>query len=164
MAIAVIGSGIAGLSAAWLLSQRHPVTLYEGGNRFGGHSNTVKVNGVPVDTGFIVYNENTYPNLTALFAHLEVPTKASEMSFAVSLGDGALEYAGTSLGGLFAQRRNLVRPRFWSMLRDLRCFYRQAPAHAQATPAAATLGEFLDAHHYGEAFQNDRLLPMAAAI
>src|SRR6202012_833154 len=97
MEIAVIGSGIAGLSAAWLLSQRHRVTLYESAPRPGGHSNTVDADGVAVDTGFIVYNEATYPNLTALFAHLGVRTKPSEMSFAVSMDDGDLEYAGTDL-------------------------------------------------------------------
>ena len=164
MQIAVVGSGIAGLSAAWMLSQCHRVTLYEDAPRAGGHSNTVEVDGVPVDTGFIVYNEATYPNLTALFAHLGVRTKASEMSFAVSLDGGDLEYAGTDLGGLFAQRRNLVRPRFWSMLRDLRRFYRDAPGHARSISPDTSLGVFLDAHGYGEAFQKDHLLPMAAAI
>ena len=162
--IAVVGSGISGLSAAWLLSRAHRVTLYESASRPGGHSNTVEAVGVAVDTGFIVYNEATYPNLTALFAHLEVPTKASEMSFAVSLDGGDLEYAGTNPGGLFAQRRNLLRPRFWSMLRDLRRFYRDAPVHARAMAARTTLGEFLDAQGYGTAFQMDHLLPMAAAI
>jgi predicted NAD/FAD-binding protein len=162
--IAVVGSGIAGLSAAWLLSQRHRVTLYESAARPGGHSNTVEVGGVPVDTGFIVYNQATYPNLTALFAYLGVPTKPSEMSFAVSLEGGGLEYAGTDLFGLFAQRRNLIRPRFWSMLRDLRRFYRDAPEHARSLSPHTSLGVFLDAHGYGEAFQKDHLLPMAAAI
>lgn len=164
MHVAVVGSGIAGLSAAWLLSKRHNVTLYESDTRAGGHSNTVVARGVPVDTGFIVYNEVTYPNLTALLAHLNVPTKASEMSFAVSLNGGALEYAGTDLGGLFAQRRNMVRPRFWSMLWDLRRFYRDAPALARTLSPDVTLGELLDSHGYGEAFQQDHLLPMAAAI
>lgn len=166
--IAVVGSGIAGLSAAWLLSRRHRVTVYESAQRPGGHSHTVEVatggGVVAVDTGFIVYNEATYPNLTALFAHLGVRTKASEMSFAVSLDGGALEYAGTDLGGLFAQRSNLVRPRFWSMLRDLRRFYREAPLHAAAMAPDVTLGLYLDANGYGEAFQQDHLLPMAAAI
>ena len=162
--IAVVGSGISGLSAAWLLSRRHRVTLYEGASRAGGHSNTVLAGDTAVDTGFIVYNEATYPNLTALFAHLEVPTKPSEMSFAVSLDDGGLEYAGTDLGGLFAQRSNILRPRFWSMLRDLRRFYRQAPELAATLSPDTTLGAFLDAHGYGTAFQQDHLLPMAAAI
>src|SRR5579871_4366532 len=125
--IAVIGSGISGLSAAWLLSTRHNVTLFEADARLGGHSNTVPVGGVDVDTGFIVYNEATYPNLTALFDHLGVETHPSDMSFAVSLGDGRLEYSGTGLAGLFAQPRNLASPRFWFMLRDLARLYREAP-------------------------------------
>lgn len=164
MDIAVVGSGIAGLSAAWLLGKQHRVTLYESASRPGGHSNTVEVAGVPVDIGFIVYNENTYPNLTALFAHLGVATNASEMSFAVSLDNGSLEYAGTDLAGLFGQKANLFRPRFWSMLRDLRRFYRDAPAHAAAMSPRLTLGEYLDTREYGTAFQQDHLLPMAAAI
>ena len=118
--IAVIGSGIAGMSAAWSLAARHRVTLFERDSRPGGHSNTIDLalpeGSVPVDTGFIVYNERTYPNLTALFAHLGVPTRESEMSFAASLGDGAFEYSGASLGGLFAQRRNLVRRRHNALL------------------------------------------------
>lgn len=165
--IAVVGSGIAGLSAAWLLSKRHDVTLYEAAPRPGGHSNTVTVTGeqgpVPVDTGFIVYNEATYPNLTALFNHLEVPTKPSDMSFGVSLRGGQLEYAGTDLKGLFAQKRNLIRPRFWSMLRELLRFYREAPGH-QASLGDLTLGAYLDREGYGRALREDHLYPMAAAI
>jgi predicted NAD/FAD-binding protein len=164
MDIAVVGSGIAGLSAAWLLSQRHRVTLYEAAARPGGHSNTVDVAGIPVDTGFIVYNQSTYPNLTALFAHLHVRTVPSEMSFAVSLDGGDLEYAGTDLNGLFAQRANLLRPQFWSMLQDLHRFYRQAPQNARTMSPDLTLGQFLDAEGYGRPFQQDHLLPMAAAI
>ena len=159
--IAVIGSGISGLSAAWLLSQRHQVTLYEQAPRLGGHTNTVQVGAHRIDTGFIVYNEQTYPNLTALFRHLGVATRASEMSFSVSLDQGRVEYAGTDLGGLFAQKSNLLRPRFWSMLRDLVRFYREAPA-AQA--ANMILGAFLEQHKFGAAFRDDHLLPMAAAI
>ena len=169
--IAVVGSGISGLSAAWLLGQRHRVTLFEAAPRLGGHTNTVVVDvaagsgtrSQAVDTGFIVYNEATYPNLTALFAHLRVPTQASEMSFAVSLDDGALEYAGTDLNGLFAQRRNLLRPRFLLMLRDLLRFYREAPRKVQALETLS-LGAFLDRDGYGRAFRDDHLLPMAAAI
>ncbi|SIR27124.1 NAD(P)/FAD-dependent oxidoreductase [Pseudacidovorax sp. RU35E] len=168
MNIAVVGGGIAGLSAAWLLNQRHRVTVFESEPRPGGHSHTVDAPAaggghVPVDTGFIVYNEPSYPNLTALFAHLEVPTVASDMSFAVSQDRGALEYAGTDLRGLFAQPRNLLRPRFWAMLRDLMRFYREAPALA-ATAGLQPLEDFLDAHGYGQAFREDHLYPMAAAI
>ena len=103
--IAIIGTGIAGMSAAWLLSQRHRITVYEKQKHIGGHSNTVTIPGtsgpIAVDTGFIVYNQHSYPNLTALFHHLDVPTKASDMSFAASLNGGRLEYSGTDLNGLF---------------------------------------------------------------
>jgi predicted NAD/FAD-binding protein len=164
--IAVIGSGISGMSAAWLLSQNHDITVYEREGRVGGHSNTFIVGGpqlVPVDTGFIVYNEHTYPNLTALFAHLGVETAASDMSFAVSLDSGKLEYSGTGFSGLFAQQRNLFNPRFWMMLRDLLRFYRETPSHAGKLGLLA-LGEFLEREGYGRAFRDDHLLPMAAAI
>jgi predicted NAD/FAD-binding protein len=168
--IAVIGTGISGMSAAWLLSQRHDVTVYEQDSRLGGHSNTVEASGpggkgiTPVDTGFIVYNDRNYPNLVALFEHLKVPTKASEMSFAISIGDGALEYGTTTFGQLLAQKRNLIRPRFWSMLTDLLRFYREAPSFRETGDRVASLGDYLDAGRYGRAFQDDHLLPMAAAI
>ena len=167
--IAVVGSGVAGLSCAWLLARRHAVTLFEAAPRLGGHVNTIAVDApggpVPVDTGFIVYNEKTYPNLTALFRHLSVETQASEMSFAVSLDDGALEYAGTDLGGLFAQKRNLLRPRFWRMLADLLRFYRAAPRDLAALgDGDETLGAYLDRNGYGAALRDDHLLPMAAAV
>jgi predicted NAD/FAD-binding protein len=119
---------------------------------------------IAVDTGFIVYNELTYPNLTALFRHLEVTTDLSDMSFAVSLADGDLEYSG-SWAGLLAARRNLLRPRFWSMLRDVHRFYREAPRDlAQLEEIHTTLGDYLEAGAYGAAFRHDHLLPMAAAI
>lgn len=163
MRIAVIGSGISGLSAAWLLSKRHRVVLFEADNRLGGHSHTVDAAGLAVDTGFIVFNESTYPNLTALFDHIGVVTKRSDMSFSVSLDDGRLEYSGRGLSGLFAQGRNAISPRFWLMLRDLVRFYREAPRNVAAL-GMITLDEYLDAAGYGEGFRNDHLYPMAAAI
>ena len=165
--VAVVGSGISGLACAWLLAQRHQVTLYEREPRLGGHTNTIEVEtpsgALPVDTGFIVYNEATYPNLVALFAHLGVATQASEMSFAVSLDDGRLEYGGNNLSTLFAQRANLLRPRFLLMLRDLLRFYREAPGKL-ASLEHLSLGDFLERDGYGRAFRDDHLLPMAAAI
>jgi hypothetical protein len=168
--IAVIGSGISGLAAAWLLAKRHQVTLFEADSRPGGHSNTVNLPpalaGCPVDTGFIVYNEHTYPNLTALFRHLGVPTIASEMSFAVSLDGGGFEYSGSGWGGLLAQRRNLLRPRFWHMMRDVLRFYREAPELARRGGGqdGRSLGAVLSDRGYGASFIADHLLPMAAAI
>lgn len=167
MRVGVVGSGISGLSAAWLLAKCHDVTLFESAQRLGGHSHTIRVDSrdgaIPVDTGFIVYNEDAYPNLTALFRHLDVPTSPSSMSFAVSLDDGALEYNGTDLNGLFAQRRNLASARFWRMLRDLARFYRMAPAHA-GRMGDISLGAFVDRHGFGRVFRDEHLLPMAAAI
>lgn len=167
--IAVVGAGISGMSAAWLLSRRHDVTVYEAEGRLGGHSHTVEAptrdGPVPVDMGFIVYNEANYPNLVALFEHLGVPTKDSDMSFGVSLDGGNLEYGGNDLFTLFAQWRNLVRPRFWGMLRDVLRFYREAPGHACALDSRMTsLGDYLGEAGYGRAFQEDHLLPQAAAI
>ncbi|MCO5131645.1 MAG: NAD(P)/FAD-dependent oxidoreductase [Xanthobacteraceae bacterium] len=161
--VAVVGSGISGLSAAWLLAKSYRVTLFESDNRLGGHSHTVDAAGLAVDTGFIVFNETTYPNLTALFEHIGVATKRSDMSFAVSLDDGRLEYSGTGLLGLFAQGRNAISPRFWMMLRDLVRFYREAPRNVAAL-GMITLDEYLDAAGYGDGFRNDHLYPMAAAI
>jgi predicted NAD/FAD-binding protein len=162
LAIAVVGSGVSGLSAAWLLSRRHAVTLFEASPKIGGHSNTIDWEGAPVDTGFIVYNEVTYPNLTALFRHLDVPTQPSDMSFAASLDDGRLEYSG-SLLGLFAQRRNLVSPRYWAMLRGILRFFREAPRDLGSI-GHATLDEYLASRGYCPAMREDFLYPMAAAI
>ncbi|MDO9586849.1 MAG: NAD(P)/FAD-dependent oxidoreductase [Brevundimonas sp.] len=164
--IAVVGSGVSALSSAWLLSQRHRVTIYEKADRLGGHSHTVTA-GVPsgavaVDTGFICFNDATYPNLIALFGHLGVETRATDMSFAVSLDEGRFEYAAP---GLFAQRRNVFRPRFWSMLLEILRFYREAPiALGGLTDPDLTLGDYLKREGFSEAFRDDHLLPMAAAI
>jgi uncharacterized protein len=167
MKIAVIGSGISGLSAAWLLAKKHDVTLFEAADRFGGHSNTVSLNlgtrQIDVDCGFIVYNEATYPNLMALFAEIDVETVATDMSFAVSLDNGRYEYAGTDLRGLFAQPVNMLRPRFWSMLLDLLRFYRNATRDI-VDSRGLSLEAFLQKGRYGAAFRDDHLYPMAGAI
>jgi predicted NAD/FAD-binding protein len=167
--IAVVGTGISGLSAAWLLSQRHHVTVYEQNDYIGGHSNTVEIDlggrRIPVDTGFIVYNPVNYPNLVALFEALDVPTKASDMSFSASLGDGRFEYAGTDLYGMLAQPINLFRPRFLMMFRDILRFYDRVPALVEdRSLRSLPLSEFLERERYSEPFIYDHLMPMGAAI
>jgi len=166
--IAVIGSGISGLSAAWLLSKSADVTLIENAPRLGGHINTVLTPSpegpVAVDTGFIVYNEKNYPNLTALFARLGVETAESDMSFAVSMDRGRMEYSGRSLNGLFGQRRNIVRPRHWQMVADILRFFRWAERHAADVAADMGMGEFLKRYNYSDAFIEDHMLPICAAI
>lgn len=163
--IAVVGSGVSGLSAAWLLSKSAQVTLYEADSRIGGHSHTVQTEQSPVDTGFIVYNEANYPNLTALFEHLGVETQPTKMSFSVSVDGGRLEYCSTGLGGLFAQKRNMMSARFWGMLKDMRRFHKTAGAQLPALEADQTsLGDFLSREGYGQAFCEEHLLPQAAAI
>lgn len=170
--IAVVGTGISGLSAAWLLSLGHDVTVYEKNDRIGGHSNTVVADlpegPVPVDTGFIVYNERNYPNLTAMFGVLDVATSASNMSFAASLETGRgrrFEYSGSGLNGIFADRRNIVSPRMWRMIGDILRLYRSAPELVSlAGLDQKPLGDFLREQGYSASLREDHLLPMCAAI
>jgi predicted NAD/FAD-binding protein len=164
--IAVIGSGAAGLAAAWLLSQRHQVTLLEKDERLGGHANTVATGDLlspQIDTGFIVYNEPSYPNLLNWFNALGVQTEASNMSFAVSRDDGNFEYAGGPKLGLLAQPSLLLRARYWRMLKDLLRFYREAPKQIPHD-STLTLGQFLVQGQYSSEFLDDHLLPFASAI
>jgi predicted NAD/FAD-binding protein len=167
--VAVIGSGIAGLASAYLLARRHRVTLYEAAAYAGGHTNTVDVelDGLthPVDTGFLVFNDRTYPNLIALFDELGVASHESEMSFSVSLDHGRLEWAGTSLNTVFAQRRNVLSPGFLGMLRDILRFNATAETQlAAASVSGCSVGDLLTAGRYGTPFRQHYLLPMAAAI
>ena len=166
--IAVVGSGISGLSAAWLLSHGHRVTLIEADARPGGHSNTVdcEVDGVDVavDTGFIVYNPPAYPNLTALFRHLEVPTAQSNMSFSVSMGNGAYEYAGSGLAQVVGQAGNLLSLGHWRMIRDIPRFFKTTLAKLPSLSDDLTIAQFLKAEGYSDYFLERHLLPMAGAI
>ncbi|MGN6208789.1 NAD(P)/FAD-dependent oxidoreductase [Asticcacaulis sp.] len=167
--IAIIGTGIAGLSAAWMLNDTCDITVFESEADVGGHSHSVNVgteeNPLWVDMGFIVFNEPCYPNLVQLFKHLDVPHQLSDMSFGVSIDKGRLEYSSLGLKGLFAQTRNLFRPRFISLLLDIMRFYREAPKdHAARARENYRLGDYLKDRNYGRAFIDDHLLPQAAAI
>ncbi|MFC7368492.1 NAD(P)/FAD-dependent oxidoreductase [Vreelandella zhaodongensis] len=168
--IAIIGSGISGMAAGWYLSSQHEVTLFEAESRLGGHTATmdVEVEGKPyaIDTGFIVFNDWTYPHFRRLLETLGVPSQATEMSFSVHETEVDFEYNGHTLGSLFAQRRNLLSPAFYRLLRDILRFNKQATADLESKrlPSNMTLGEYLDQNGYGDAFQRRYLLPMGAAI
>ncbi len=169
MRIAVVGSGIAGLSAAWLLHKEHEVTLLEKDNRFGGHAHTVDVkedavsDPVSIDSGFIVYNSYNYPNLIGLFEALDIKTQETDMSFGLSLSDGGFEYAG-SLRGLFAQPLNFAKPKYWRLLIDLFRFYKSATKEVERGPKDETLGQLMIRIRMSKTFINEHMLPMAAAI
>ncbi|WP_020178331.1 NAD/FAD-binding protein [Methylopila sp. M107] len=167
--VAVIGSGISGLAAAWALCGVHDVVLYEKEARPGGHSHTVDIDydgaQVAVDTGFIVYNELNYPGLTTLFSELGVATKPSAMSFGLSLDGGAFEWSGKTIGTLFAQRRNMVAVSYLWMLREVLRFNRLCRAdRAAGVLTGLSLGAWLDRHGLSRRFRDDYLIPMAAAI
>ncbi len=168
MRIAVIGSGIAGLASSWLLAPRHEVTLFEANAYLGGHTHTheIAVGGrdFAVDSGFIVFSPRHYPLFSALLDELGVASQPTTMSFAVHNAASGLEYNATRLDTLFCQRRNLFAPRFLGMVRDLLRFYREAPALLGRGDPGPTLGEYLAAGGYGEAFRDDHLVPMASAL
>lgn len=168
MRIAIVGTGIAGNVAAWRLAREHDITVYEADDRIGGHTNTVEVElggrALAVDTGFIVYNEVTYPNFIALLDELGVASQQSDMSFSVSDRGGDLEYNGASLNTLFAQRRNLLRPAFYRMLMDILRFNREAPALLGLPDHGLTLGAYLREGNYSREFIESYIIPMGAAI
>ena len=170
MRIAIIGSGIAGLTCAHLLSRRHAITLFEAADRVGGHTHTVDVHWrgqhYAVDTGFIVFNDWTYPHFIRLLEHLGVASRMTEMSFSVHDPRTGFEYNGHDLNSLFAQRRNLLSPGFWGMLRDVLRFNRQALADLdqQRIDGATTLGNYLRDNRYGQRFIDHYIVPMGSAI
>ncbi len=170
MRIAVIGSGIAGLTAAHRLHSDHDITLFEANDYLGGHTHTVDVDvddgggRVAIDTGFIVFNDWTYPNFIALLDELGVASQPSNMSFSLRCERTGLEYNGTSLNSLFAQRRNLVRPSFLGMIRDILRFNARARRMLATLDPATTLGELIERDGYGAAFRDRYLVPMGRAI
>lgn len=168
MRIAVVGSGIAGLASAWLLSRKHHVTLFEAGSYLGGHTHThdVTLQGrqYRVDSGFIVHNPDHYPLLTRMFDQLGVSSQPTTMSFSVQNQASGLEYNAATLDTLFCQRSNLLSPRFIGMVRDLMRFYREAPALLDTADEGPTLGDYLTQNGYGAAFRDEHLVPMASAL
>ena len=168
MRIAIVGTGIAGNVAAYKLRAQHDITVYEASPYVGGHTNTVDVTEdgrtIPVDTGFIVFNDRTYPNFIELLDEIGQDSQPSIMSFSVSSGDAGLEYNGAGLNALFAQRRNILRPPFYRMIRDILRFNRDAMATLPFEDEGQSVGEYLLRHGYSQEFMNDYLVPMAAAI
>jgi predicted NAD/FAD-binding protein len=166
--VAIVGTGIAGNVAAYELRSEHEITVFEAASYIGGHTNTVDVDDggrtLAVDTGFIVFNDRTYPNFIRLLDEIGQASRPSVMSFSVSSAGGSLEYSGSGLNGLFAQRRNLVRPTFLRMIRDILRFNREAMASLPFEDRSQTVGQYLLRHGYCREFMDDYLVPMAAAI
>lgn len=168
MRIAIVGTGIAGNTAAYKLREHHDITVYEASSYVGGHTNTIDVaegdTTIAVDTGFIVFNDRTYPNFIELLEEIGQESQPSVMSFSVSSGDGRLEYNGAGLNALFAQRRNILRPPFFRMVRDILRFNAEAMTTLPLEEDGQTVGGYLLRHGYSREFMNDYLVPMAAAI
>ena len=168
MKIAVIGSGISGLSAAYYLSKKFKVDLYEKEDHFGGHSYTYDIKDnqkiLPVDLGFIVFNELTYPNLINFFQELKVPYEKSNMSFAVSVKDTNVEYAGKNLSSIFSNKKNIFNIHFLKMIREIISFYKTAPQLLNNDIQNTSLGDYLDKSKISEYFKNYHIIPMVAAI
>ena len=164
MKIAIIGSGISGLTCAYYLNPTHDITVFEANDYIGGHTHTVNVQNHAVDTGFIVFNDWTYPNFEKLMAELNVQSHNTEMSFAVVDSDNAFEYSGSNLNTLFAQRRNLLSYSFWRMLRDIMRYNREALRDLDALDAGLTLGQYLTQNRYSKRFISHYIVPMGAAI
>ena len=168
MKVAVIGSGISGLSSAYFLSKKYKVDLYEKDNHFGGHSLTYDIKEtdkyVPVDLGFIVFNKATYPNLINFFKELNVPYEKSDMSFSVSIKDSNIEYSGSGLGGIFANKSNLLNFKFLNMIKEIITFYKSAPKLLENEIKDQTLGDFLNKKNLSKFFIEYHLIPMVAAI
>ena len=168
MRIAIIGSGISGLTAAYLLNHDHEITLYEANDHIGGHTHThdIEIEGKiwAVDSGFIVYNERTYPNFIRILDELGVERKPTRMGFSVKSVSNNLEYAGHSLDGLFSQRRNLIRPSFWRMIKSILRFKKESEEQLNELPLDMTIGSFLEKNHYPSEFIEHFIIPMGAAI
>jgi uncharacterized protein len=166
--IAVVGSGVSGLSCAWALSQRHDVTLIEADDRIGGHAHSVTVETqtgpVTVDTGFIVFNTWTYPNFTAMMDYLDQDITPTQMSFSVTADNSRYEYSGDHIGTLFGTARQWLSPAHWRMMVDLVRFYRKAEAHVPYVQQGTSLGQYLSDYGYGEHFIQRHILPMSGAI
>ena len=168
MKIAVIGTGISGMLAARLLTTDHEVHVFEANDYLGGHTNTIEVEAFGrsylLDTGFMVFNHRTYPNFIRMLRMLGIPEQDSDMSFSVRCLRTGLEYQGSSMGGLFAQRRNLVRPAFYRMLLDVIRFNRKARELVEQEEDTVSLGDFLDRHRFSKYFTDHYLVPMGASI
>jgi len=168
MKIAIIGAGVSGNTLGWKLAKEHEVTVFESGSHVGGHTHTHEIEAFGkqynIDTGFIVYNDWTYPNFIQMLNELGVETQSSKMSFSVHDESSGLEYNGTSLNSLFAQRRNLFRPRFLGMIQDILRFNKEAPKLLDDSQADMPFGEYLKLHHYGKNFIEHYVIPMGSAI